>query len=331
MATFRKRNGRWYAEIYRKGNRKGKTFHTKAEAIQWAAAEEREASMLVPNKLVSEAMERYAEEVSPTKRGKRWEQIRLTMFGKDDLAKVNLRDLDQSHISAWRDRRLRSVSAESVRREWSLLSNVFSVAMNEWKWLIAHPMKGVKRPAPAQPRTRRVDDDEINRLSLALGYEGGTAETETARVALAMLFSLETAMRAGEIVGLTDKDVDIGKRVAHLPKTKNGNSRDVPLSKRAVDVLEHLPEVEPGAPLFGLKSSSLDTLFRKAKGRALIEDLHFHDLRAEALTRMAMPKERGGKGIDVMTLARISGHKDLRILMNTYYRETAEDIAARLD
>lgn len=324
MATFRKRNGRWYAEIYRKGNRKGKTFHTKAEAIQWAAAEEREASALIPNKLVSDVLDRYSEEVSVTKRGVRWEQIRLKMIEKDDLAKVHLRDLDQSHISAWRDRRLRSVSAESVRREWSLLSNVFSVAMNEWKWLAQHPMKGVKRPAPAQPRTRRVDDDEISRLSLALGYEGGTADTETARVALAMLFSLETAMRAGEIVGLTDKDVDTSKRVAHLPKTKNGNSRDVPLSKRAVEVIGCLPEAEPGAPLFGLKGASLDSLFRKAKSRALIEDLHFHDIRREALTRMASK-------VSVMDLAKISGHKDLRILLAVYYAPTMSDISKQLD
>lgn len=320
MASFRKRNGRWYAEISRKGIRKGKTCLTKAEALQWAAAEEREASTLIPNKPVVDILARYAAEVSPTKRGKRWEQIRLAMVGRDDLAKVNLRDLDATHISAWRDRRLAVVSAASVLREWNLLSAVFTQAVNEWKWLTANPMKGVRRPTAPQPRTRRVTDDEINRLCLALGYEEGLpVETATARVALAMLFALETAMRAGEIVGLTKADVDIDKRVAHLARTKNGNSRDVPLSKRAIQVLDMLPD-----DLFGLTSSNLDALFRKAKERALIEGLHFHDLRREALTRMASK-------VGVMDLAKISGHKDLRILQAVYYAPNITDLASKLD
>lgn len=318
MASFRKRGGKWYAEVTRKGNRKGKSFFTKAEALQWAAAEERDLSGAVPNKLVSALLERYSDEVSITKPGRRWEEIRLAMMGRDALAKVNLRELDATHISAWRDRRLAVVSAASVLREWNLLSSVFTQTVNEWKMIPANPMKGVRRPKPPNPRTRRVTDDEIARLCLALGYQGGEPGTTTARVAMAMLWAVETAMRAGEIIGLTSKDVDVNRRVAHLAKTKNGNSRDVPLSREAIRIWGLVPDG------FGLTSANLDALFRKAKARALIDGLHFHDLRAEALTRMS-------RKVDVMTLAKISGHKDLRILQSVYYRESAEDIALRLD
>lgn len=74
---------------------------------------------------------------------------------------------------------------------------------------------------------------------------------------------------------------------------------------------------------FTVSAESMDALFRKAKKALMIEDLHFHDSRGEALTRLA-------KKVDVMTLSRISGIKDLQLLMEHYYRETTEQIAARL-
>ena len=107
------------------------------------------------------------------------------------------------------------------------------------------------------------------------------------------------------------KDVDLVKRTAHLDITKNGSSRTVPLSKRAVELLEKLKNIHPER-VFDVDDGTRDALFRRAVLSQEIKDLHFHDLRREALTRMA-------KKVDVMTLAKISGHKDVRILLNTYY------------
>lgn len=157
---------------------------------------------------------------------------------------------------------------------------------------------------------------------LALGYDQNSKpETVTARVGAAMLFAIETAMRAGEIVALTWENVDLGKRVAHLPKTKNGFPRDIPLSAEAIRIMCQV-KLDGSESVFNIRSDQVDALFRKAKKRAMIENLTFHDSRAEAITRMA-------KKVDIMTLARISGHRDIRILM-VYYRESAEDIAKRL-
>ena len=148
-------------------------------------------------------------------------------------------------------------------------------------------------------------------------------ELVTQRVALALLFAIETAMRAGEICGLTWNDIYLTKRIAHLPITKNGSSRDVPLSKRAIEIIEKLKGIDEKS-VFNVDAKTLDVLFRRARDKCEIEDLHFHDTRREALTRMS-------KKVPVEMLAKISGHKDLRILLNVYYRPEMSDIASMLD
>jgi integrase len=114
--------------------------------------------------------------------------------------------------------------------------------------------------------------------------------------------------------------VDLARRVARLVETKNGTARDVPLSSEAVRLLEVLPKSDP---VFALTSRQLDALWRKLRDRAGVEGLTYHDSRAEALTRLS-------KKVNVLDLARISGHKDIKMLM-TYYRETMTDIAKKLD
>lgn len=143
------------------------------------------------------------------------------------------------------------------------------------------------------------------------------------RVAVAVLFAIETAMRAGEICGLKWADVNMQRRIAHLPITKNGDSRDVPLSLRAAELIEQLRGIDD-TWVFSLDAKSLDVLFRRARDNCGIRDLHFHDTRREALTRLS-------KKVPVEVLAKISGHRDLRILLNVYYRPDMADIAKMLD
>ena len=155
----------------------------------------------------------------------------------------------------------------------------------------------------------------------AYGIAGSDLATKSARVIHAFRFSIETAMRAGEIVGLSWDDVDTAKRIAHLPLTKNGTSRSVPLSNVALALLEELQGREDSC--FRLNSQQLDVLFRKTRDRTDIENLRFHDSRHEAITRLA-------EKLDVLSLARMVGHRDIRMLQ-IYYNETAEELALRLD
>lgn len=332
MATFEKRGKSWRVQIKRNGIRRSGTFDTKAEASAWAAKVEAEIidgkRGAVLNKTFGDLLDRYAEKVSPTKRGERWEQIRIELLKRDEVARVKLPDLKPSHFAEWRDRRLKDVSAASVRREWNLLSNALNVAVREWHWLPENPLKAVKRPEPPEARDRRISDGEIERLLFALGYDySNPPETATARTGAAFLFAIETAMRAGEIAGLTWDRVFLGRRHVRITTAKTAaGTRSVPLSTEAARILGQMKAAAMGAEdattVFRLNTQQIDALFRKAKARALIEDLHFHDTRHEAITRLA-------KKLDVLDLARMVGHRDLRQLM-VYYNATAEELAGRL-
>jgi integrase len=324
MASFQKRPTGWRVELQVKGHRECRTFDTKAQAQAWVALRETELRQaiqtgVITGKTVLDALERYACEVSPTKRGQRWEVLRLKLIGRMPLADIKLSDLKPEHIAYWRDQRLTSVSGATVNRELSLLSHVFAIAAKEWRWLLKSPTSDVRRPKESPPRDRLITSDEISRILLAAGWSmGEPVRNKTHAVAVAFLFAIETAMRAGEICSL--KKGDITGRVAQLCMTKNGSARQVPLSSRAIKLLSYLPEEQD--TLFGLLPSQLDALFRKLKNISGVADLHFHDTRHEAITRLA-------RKLDVLALARMVGHKDLRQLQ-TYYNETAAELATRV-
>lgn len=279
----------------------------------------------IPDKTFGDLMDKYGKQVSPTKRGGSFELKRISKLSEDEISKVKLSELNQTHFASWRDRRLQSVKAGTVLRDWNLITHALNVAKNEWKWLLENPIKGVKRPKEPPHRERRIEQDEIDRLLFALGYEyTEKPETVSAMVGAALLFAIETAMRAGEIASLTWGNVDLEKRVARLPMTKNGFARDVPLSTEAIRIIEQLRSVnESVESVFNLRTSQIDALFRKAKGRAMIENLTFHDSRHEAITRLA------GK-LSILELARVTGHRDLKMLQ-IYFNMSVADMAKKLD
>lgn len=340
MATYTKRDGMWRAQVRRKGVSLSDTFKSKADAVAWATQKEHEINIgkvtAGSSRTVADAMREYEKRVSPTKRAARWEAIRFAAFIRDfpDIASMPLTEVDAAVMGRWRDARLAgdpeigraAVGSATVLREVNLYSHVFTTARDEWKWLAESPFKGMRRPSEPQPRKRRISDDEAAAILLRLGYfEDLKPETKSARVGAMLIFAIETAMRAGEIVGLAWDHVDLQKRYAHLPRTKTEVARDVPLSRRALALLDQMKPMKDNfeGSVFGVDSAALDALFRKAKKAALIEDLHFHDSRREALTRLS-------KIFSVMELAKISGHRDLRILQNTYYAPHATDLADKL-
>lgn len=325
MASIRKRGKTWRAEVRLRGTSESASFATKGEAVAWAVEKEGEIIAVgrgqLPKKTFAQALTKYAEEVSPTKKGARWEQIRLKLLGRYKIAKILLAELKAPDIAAWRDERLKEVSAPSVRRELNLIGSVLEICRREWHWLHENPLRDVRRPQNRAPRRRGMSQDEIDRIVLALGFEEGRPITQlTHEVAVALLLSVETAMRQGEILGLTPDAVNLDGRFVTLPETKNGDRRDVPLSTRAVALLRKLLTEVGG---FTVKSGSADVFFRRARDAAGCAGVHFHDARSEALTRLS-------KKLDVLQLAKMVGHRDPRSLM-FYYNESASDTAKLLD
>lgn len=333
MAYYRKRAKGWQAQIEKAGVRVSDTFRTKAEAVAWATAKEVEIAAgerdEAPRKYVSDALKKYAEEESPKRKGLRIELIRLTAFQRDlPFRNKLISEVTQTDIAKWRDARVDEISAATVGREWNLLHSVFQVARKEWRWLSESPFIDVKRPSAAKPRFRRVWDKERDAICKALRYaEDQPVSGVSPQVAVAFLLGIETAMRAGELLGLAWARVDADKRVATLLDSKNGDRRDVPLSSRAVQLIEKLRGLDK-VHVFTITPRALDVAFRKAREKAAkdlpsVSSLHFHDTRHEACTRLA-------KKLNVLELGRVIGHRDPKSLM-IYFNATAEEIASKLD
>lgn len=317
---LRKRKAGWRVEVERLGVRQSQTFPTKAAAQQWGTR--MEADILaakrgaLPRKTVTDAFDRYEQEVSPKKKGEKWEVKRLALFRREPWAVKLLADLAPADLAAWRDQRLRAITPGAVLRDITLLRAVFNVAIKEWGWLEKNPFAGVELPKDNKPRSRRIEAAEVRRMCRGLGYVTGRVETQRQEVALAFLLALRTAMRAGELLSLTPTDVDLKARVARLADSKNGDARDVPLSRAAVRLFKTWRG-------WSIDGHYLDTTFRRVRVAQGMSGFTFHDSRAEALTRMA-PK------LNPFELAKVSGHRDLRLLMDRYYRATAEQIARKL-
>ena len=324
MATFRKRGDKWRVEVRKQGVYDSASFGSKLQAREWAHRREVEIetgeNFDPVEKTLLDALSRYSIEVSGTKKGARWERIRLEAFKKYPVADMSFARIKAPDIAEWRDARLRQVKPSTVNRELNLLSSVFSVAQREWHWSKNNPVKEIKRPRNPKPRDRRISSDEIDRCLLALGYEGAVHNRQT-EIAVIFLIALETAMRLGEICGLSWADIDLDSRFVRLEDTKNSTRREVPLSREAVRLFGLLGN--NGGKCFAVAPGSASTLFRRAVHNAEINDLRFHDSRHEGLTRLA-------RKLDVLDLARMVGHRDPRSLM-IYYNPTATEIALRLD
>lgn len=328
MATFTKRGDKWRVEVRSKKSRRSKTFSSKAKAKAWANQIELdfedEVLGKIPNKSFGDLLERYSRLVTPLKRGHVREHRAIDRILQDKLADIPLIELAGRHFADWRDRRLKDVCGSTVNREMNILSHACNTARKEWGWLKSTPTSDIKRPKESPPRTRRPTQEETDRLMHVMGYDKvARLDSKSSRVGAAYLFAIETAMRAGEIVGIT-KEYVLEKHV-HIPKSKTDLARNVPLSTEARRLINQVMEATDDMDtVFGLTSTSIDALFRKYKKRAGVTGLHFHDTRREALTRLSLK-------FGVMELAKISGHKDLSILLNVYYTPSVDELANKMD
>lgn len=329
MATIIQRGDKWRAQIRLKGVSRSATFERYTDAKAWAARIETQINDGVQGNAprymtFGDLLQKYMDEELEKKNPTRHEKNRIKSFLESSLARVPLTELRPLDFANWRDERLKTVKGSTVNRELGILSGICEHAVKEWGLMHENPTRKIKKPKNPKERSRRPTGQEINDICAALMYDPNIKPTlGYQRVAIAFLFAIETAMRAGEICGLTWDNVSFERRLAHLPITKNGHSRDVPLSKRAIELLHQLKDIDTKS-VFLLASPTLDACFRRARDRCGIKDLHFHDSRREALTRMS-------KKVPVEVLAKISGHRSLSILLNVYYRPDMADVADLLD
>lgn len=339
MATFRQRSGGWQVRVRRQGYPDMvKTFKLRQDGEKWARGIERELDMgcyvhrtEAERMTLVELLERYGKEVSPQHKGYREELWKIGVILRDRIAKYSLVALTPMLLADYRDRRLQIVSNATARHELNIISAAYKVAMREWGIPVSNPVSQIKRPPAGRERKRRISQAEIDAIVL---HSKSQELPDFLRLAVA------TGMRRGEITRLRWRDIDMGRRLAYLSDTKNGEDRVVPLSSEALAVLQSMPRRIDGR-LFSLEPRGFSHAMRKAVVRArrayeadcnlagvqpdpeFLRDLRLHDARHEAVSAFFE------RGLDVMEVASISGHKTLSCLRR-YTHMRAERLAQKL-
>lgn len=336
MATPKKTpEGTWRVQMQVSGERVGGTFPTKREADDWIARTRLELKSAARGttgeiKTMAQAMQRYALEVSPDKRGGDKEVIRINAILRHEAfpAKVKMSDLTPDHFSAWRDSRLKIRARGSVLRDMNLLSSILTTARREWRWISANPMSDVRRPAEPDHREVVISRRQIVMMLRALNYQREPIRSVQQAVGMAFAVALCTGMRAGELCNLKWEDVREDHVILHI--TKNGKRREVPLSSRARMLVERLRGWDD-EKVFGITAQTLDAMFRKYRARAGLDGFTFHDSRHTAATMIAGRMRSGSIPAQqaVMDLCKMFGWSRMDQAL-VYYNPKAGDIAARL-
>jgi integrase len=326
MASFRKRNDKWQARITQRSHPDiAKTFRTRQDAEKWAKATELaiERGIFIDQgeaekTTLAQTIRRYVREVLPIMKGAKDDSIRLNAICRRPICSYVMSRLSARLFAEYRDQRLREVSAGTVIRELAYLSSIINHARREWDININNPISLVRKPASPRGRDRVLSEDEVQRLLSKLEPTGRRNPWMEPLVIIA----LETAMRRGEILSLRWSTVNFLDRTAILADTKNGDKRIVPLSSKALLLLQTIPRHISGR-VFPVEAASVSKAFEVAAKRAGLTNVRFHDLRHTAITRLSE------KLPNLIELAAVSGHKSLSMLKR-YYHPNATKLAEKL-
>lgn len=348
MASYRKHKGRWTATVRISSDFAGpvakksisETLRTKTDAKVWAQdvetqiklgtwkdprLEERMTSGRWEDRPLRDTVERYRKAVTPIMKGAKQETSLLKRWERHPLAQRPIRTITRSDIAAYRDERIELGKApQTVRNEVNKLSAVFQYAKYDWGYELGNPVRELTQRKGALPkarkgRDRRLVGDEQQRLEAAL-IAGDDGEN---MLALWRLL-LDTGMRLSEVLSLDAGCVRDGDRSLVLTETKNGDDREVLVSDQAwANLLEHVAGLDDAEPLINLHVDAVEYRWRIARGAANVTNFKLHDLRHEALSRMA------ARDVDLKTMMLQSGHRTASSLLR-YLNPTTEERRRKL-
>lgn len=365
MASIQKRGDRYCARVRIGSLSKSKTFRTLAEARQWAKGIEAKAVMdggtlgihAHKDKTLGDLFKAYLDHLeSRQRKDKKSTHVSARYFLRRWLASKpsakfagsiiyslrskKLVNLDTADFALFRDERRKQVASSCATMELAAISGAYRIAIKEWGWLRENPLTSLDTSFESNPRTRRVEQHEIDTVLKYCEYsEDKPIPHDEALYGALFLTAIETAARGIELSKLTWPDVSLNKRSLFFHDTKNGSDRIVPLSLRAVRILKQVKTYQRnkgrervfapfGVEGYGARPErsmyAINRFQRVLRKKTGIEGLNFHDTRREGLTRMSQK-------VNVMTLAKISGHKDLRVLQEVYYAPNITEVASLLD
>jgi integrase len=320
MAGIWQYRGKWKCQVRKEGFPSlSKTFTRKADAIAWGNEVEAQMHKGIITRTttdqtltVREMLARYLKEESIHKASHASDRGRSKPLC-DALGAFRVHTLTSQRIAEYKRDRLLYVGPQTVIHELNLLHRAYVIAVQEWGIVLPEGIPRTKRPPLSRGRDRRVSEKEISMILLATG---------SAELGTIVRLAVETAMRRGELMAMRWEHVDLDRRTVYLPETKTDTPRTVPLSSKAMALLQSLRPGDSG-PVFNMGKDAATRAFCRAVQRAGLHDLRFHDLRHEATSRLFE------RGLNVIEVARVTGHKTLSML-NRYTHLDVAHIAAKL-
>jgi integrase len=348
MSTRKNKNQEsvWVVQIYEEDAVERKKFETETEAVAWAANFAREVNTKAGSDFHDltflDLMNRYLDEVSirTIKHKKNVMMVKYfstaliegTTEKKYPIMDMNLQELSKQDFIDFRNTRSQEVGDGTFRRDWSRFHTAMATASGEWGWIHRNVMKGIRIPKEPSHRCRRVSpDEELAIRDYLINAEVRCRSKKKFRLQTAMLFQLaiETALRFSEIVSLKRDEVfleeDYLKVAGTEPNAKKTSAsiRNVPLTPFAKAILLDALSYEWDEKfIFTIAYYNFQSIFKTCLTDLGIEDLHFHDCRHEATTRLA-------RIYSVLELAKVIGHSDIHSLL-VYYQPTINELVSKM-
>ena len=319
MASIRKRQDKYQAQIRINGQSTSKTFTSLANAKSWARRMETNAELSdLPKKKYqprnfNEVFQRYLKEVTPLKMNTSVEPIIIRLLMRSEWAKKPLSQLTTRDLCSYRDQRLQEIKVTSLHRQFCIIKHAARIAEEEWGWdakLIA--IKAIRLKAEPPSTVRRISQDDINLLLDA------AAASRNHLMQPLITLALETGMRRGELLSFRWTEVEFERLQISLQKTKSGYPRLIPITNAAEVVLLKLfstTEDREGV-VFDMSANAIRLAFGRIRQRCGLASVRFHDLRHEAISRLFE------KGLTMPEVASISGHRSLSQLMRYSHADT---------
>ena len=335
MASLRYRNGKWQVQVRRQGHSpRAQSFLSKPDAKRWARQQETELDRtLIPNDTrtlntisIADVLIRYRDTVTINKRGCVPEKQRIEVLLRKAWTNQPLSKTTPAMFSRYRDERLKEVRPGTVIRELGFLRTIFEVARREWGYAaFDNPLVHIRKPKAPDGRERRLKPGELDALTTACRTIAGSWLLH------GMLLAIETGMRRGELLAIEWKHVSFDAATLHIPVTKTDKARTIPLTDRALEVLteRRAASLKDAKQAFPVSANAFRLAWERCKRRAEkagcqgIQELRFHDLRHEAVSRFFE------LGLNTAEVASISGHRDLRMLFR-YTHLRAENLVQKL-
>lgn len=232
--------------------------------------------------------------------------------------KKRLTDITQPEIAKWLAEKGEKLAPATVEKIRAIFGRSFELGA---QWNIEgaerNPLKGLPRRRFNNARSRYLTAEEAERLRKAVA----TSRNKQLPAIVGML--LLTGARASEVFSAEWKHIDLDRRNWLIPMSKTGKARHVPLSKPAIELIQHIKRKEGARYLFPSRFdpkkhiTSIKHGWDRARREAGLGDVRVHDLRHSAASFMI------NSGVDLFAVGRVLGHADHKSTMR--YSHLAND------